>query len=368
MKKTKTTQKKQPKKEKTPPKKQSGRSKIKTQPKIKKAGAQQQKAQNTKRDTLNIKTKKEPLQKKPDKPKITPKLIITAIIITALALLFLNSTQNTPTPDAADSHTVQRGDTVYLKFTQKLKDGTILDTNYETLAKEANITKDKYPPLIITIGEGLVPRGLENALIGMKTGSKKTIAIEPKEAYGEHIPELIGIAERIQHKEIDITVITKESLTSKEFQEIFQKRVAILGDTVSTLASPWDYTITDIKPDNITIKAQIKKGDTYILPEIQLWNSTAIEIKENEAIFRQNPKEGTIVPTRLGNATITTSKDLFTLTINPKIGDIYFLDNIPAKVTKLNSTHITLDANHPLAGKTIIFDIELLQRTKSKTN
>ncbi|RLG13490.1 MAG: hypothetical protein DRN71_04725 [Candidatus Nanohalarchaeota archaeon] len=274
----------------------------------------------------------------------------------------------TDTPTTTDPHTVQRGDTVYIKFTQKLTDGTIIDTNYESLAKEANITKDKYPPLIFTVGKGHVPKGLENALIGMKTGSNKTITLTPKEAYGEHKPELVGIAERIQHKQRNITVITTESLTSKEFQEIFQKRAAILGDTVSTFAAPWDYTITDIKPDNITIKAQIKKGDTYILPDIQLWNSTAIEIKENEAIFRQNPKDGTTVHTKLGNATITTSKDLFTLTINPKIGDIYFLDNLPAKVTKLNSTHITLDANHPLAGKTIIFDIELLQKTKNKTN
>jgi len=367
MKKSKTTQKKE-KNQKTPPKKHPGRLKTKTQPKIKKARTQKQKAQNKKKDTLNIKTKKEPLQKKPDKPKTTTKLIITAIIITALALLYINSTQNTPTPDAADSNTVQRGDTVYIKFTQKLTDGTIIDTNYETIAKEANITKDKYPPMIFKVDDSLVPRGLENALIGMKTGSKKTITIEPNEAYGEHMPELIGIAERIQHKERNITIITKESLTSKEFQEIFQKRVAILGDTVSTLASPWDYTITAIKPDNITIKAHIKKGDTYILPDIQLWNSTAIEIKETEAIFRQNPKDGTIVHTRLGDATITTSEDLFTLTINPKIGDTYYLDNLPATVTKLNSTHITLDANHPLAGKTIIFDIELLQRTRTKTN
>ncbi|MCK5699274.1 MAG: FKBP-type peptidyl-prolyl cis-trans isomerase [Candidatus Aenigmarchaeota archaeon] len=334
-----------------------------------------QKSQNTKKKTQDTtakkaKQKKEHPQRKKapekqaetiNKTKPSPKLIITAIIIAAIALYMFLNVPDTDTQDLTNA--VKTGDTVYIKFTQKLEDGTIIETNYETLAKEANITKDKYPPLTFKIGEGLVPRGLENALIGMKTGDKKTITIEPKEAYGEHIPELVGIAERIQHKERNITVITKESLTSKEFQEIFQKRVAILGDTVSTFASPWDYTITGIKPDNITIKAQIKKGDTYTLPDMQLWNSTAIEIKENEAIFRQNPKDGTIVPTRLGNATITTSKDLFTLTINPKIGDIYFLDNIPAKVTKLNSTHITLDANHPFAGKTIIFDIELLQKT-----
>ena len=332
------------------------------------------KPQNKKKKTPHITTKKAKQKKEQssakktpekqaeniDKINLNPKLIIIAIIIATIALYTYMNIPTTDTQDMTDA--VKRGDTVHIRFTQKLEDNTILDTNYETIAKEADITRDKYPPLIFKVGEGLVPKGLENALIGMNTGDKKTITIEPKEAYGEHQPELVGIAERIQHKSRNITTITEEHLTSIEFQEIFQKRAAILGDTVPTFASPWNYTITAIKPDNITIKADIKKGDTYILPDIPLWNSTAIEIRENEAVFRQNPKDGTIVPTQLGDATITTSKELFTLTINPKIGDIYYLDNIPATVTKLNSTHITLDANHPLAGKTIIFDIELLKK------
>ncbi len=34
-------------------------------------------------------------------------------------------------------------------------------------------------------------------------------------------------------------------------------------------------------------------------------------------------------------------------------------DEIPARVVKLTETDITLDANHPLAGETLYFDIEL---------
>lgn len=34
---------------------------------------------------------------------------------------------------------------------------------------------------------------------------------------------------------------------------------------------------------------------------------------------------------------------------------------IPVRVTEIHDEAITLDANHPLAGKTLVFDIELLE-------
>lgn len=311
---------------------------------------------------------KEPRQ---NEIKINPKLIIPVIIITALALYLYGSqiheTLTTPTNNT-NSYTIERGDKVYIRFTQKLDDGTVIDTNYEALAKKTGIMKDRYPPLIFMVGEGHVPRGLEDAVIGMKSGEKKTITLQPLNAYGEYKKELKGTAERIQTKERNIAVSNYESVTSEKFRELFNKRVAFKDDTLSTYATPWNYTITDIKPDNITLKAIIKSGDVYQLPDAPLWDSTAIEVKEDETIFRQDPTDGLIVPTQLGDATITTSEDTLILTINPNIDDTYLLNGIPAKVTELNASHITLDANHQLAGKTIIFDIEILQRVKTNQN
>ncbi len=331
----------------------------KNQAKKEKAAAVRRKPKNRHKGTKKDIEKKETHK---SKTKINVKSIIAVVIIAVIALYFLGSIQKTDTQDINDRHTVKTGDKVYIKFTQKLENGTILDTNYEDIAKEAGIVKNKYPPLRFIVGKGQVPGGLESALIGMKAGGKKTVILEPKDAYGEYRKELAGVADRVQYRERNLTVVNHEHLTSKEFTELFRKRVAILGDTVSTYAS-WNYTITGVKPDNITIKAIIKRGSVHKLPDIP-WNCTAIEAGEYETILRQDPPEGTVVPTQLGNATVTTSDDAIMLTINPEIGDVYLLDGIPAKVTKLSETHITLDANHPLAGKTMIFDIELLQITK----
>ncbi|WP_448517893.1 FKBP-type peptidyl-prolyl cis-trans isomerase [Rhodoflexus sp.] len=54
--------------------------------------------------------------------------------------------------------------------------------------------------------------------------------------------------------------------------------------------------------------------------------------------------------------------------LNPKIGDELILrlqdgNNFPVIVADLTEENITLDGNHPMAGKTLVFDIQLLEIT-----
>ncbi|MDH7516415.1 MAG: peptidylprolyl isomerase [Bacteroidota bacterium] len=51
--------------------------------------------------------------------------------------------------------------------------------------------------------------------------------------------------------------------------------------------------------------------------------------------------------------------------INPEIGMELMLHQgnditIPVRVTEMDEEHVVLDANHPLAGKSLVFDIELI--------
>lgn len=52
--------------------------------------------------------------------------------------------------------------------------------------------------------------------------------------------------------------------------------------------------------------------------------------------------------------------------MNPKVGDMLNLQdntgrNIPVRVHDLNEENIILDANHPMAGKDLIFEIQLIE-------
>ena len=65
-------------------------------------------------------------------------------------------------------------------------------------------------------------------------------------------------------------------------------------------------------------------------------------------------------------AVIEFAKDMIPEGMNPQVGDQMQVQdnqgrNTPVTVHKLTDTHIYLDANHPMAGKELIFEIELVE-------
>jgi len=136
----------------------------------------------------------------------------------------------------------KEGDKVKVHYTGKLEDGTVFDSS------------ENRPPLEFEIGKGNVIPGFESGVVGMELNGKKTVTIEPDDAYGQRRDEL--------------TV----EVTKADFPE-------------------------DITPD-VGQQLQIKRPD--------------------------------------GNV-------------------------IDVAITKVEGDKVTLDANHPLAGKTLVFDIELVE-------
>ncbi|WP_321371609.1 peptidylprolyl isomerase [uncultured Desulfuromusa sp.] len=68
--------------------------------------------------------------------------------------------------------------TVTVKYTGTLTDGTIFDASSED------------SPLSFIIGRKEVIKGFEAAVIGMSQGETKTVVVEPSQAYGEPDPAL----------------------------------------------------------------------------------------------------------------------------------------------------------------------------------
>ena len=85
---------------------------------------------------------------------------------------------------------------VKVSFTGRIKDtGKVFDTTYADVAKKAGIFRENFPygPSVMILGEGRLIKGFENALSKMAPKEKKTITIEPSEAYGERSPELVKL-------------------------------------------------------------------------------------------------------------------------------------------------------------------------------
>jgi peptidylprolyl isomerase len=69
---------------------------------------------------------------------------------------------------------------------------------------------------------------------------------------------------------------------------------------------------------------------------------------------------------RLEELVVTVERDRLPMELIPHVGQELELRNEEGKtsafvITDVNDTSVTLDGNHPLAGKDLIFDIELLE-------
>ena len=115
------------------------------------------------------------------------------------------------------------GDTVKIHFTGKLQDETVIETS-----------KDR-DPLEFKIGEGYVISGLEQGVIGMAAGDKKTIAVSPEDGFGQRQEDLIVDLNKSEFPEdAEFAVgayLNIESSDGKEFQakviEIKEKTITI---------------------------------------------------------------------------------------------------------------------------------------------
>jgi len=75
---------------------------------------------------------------------------------------------------------VKKGDKIKVEYEGKLEDGTVFDSS------------EKHgQPLEFEVGSGQLIKGFDDAVIGMEKGEEKEIKLQPKDAYGDHNPQLI---------------------------------------------------------------------------------------------------------------------------------------------------------------------------------
>jgi len=91
---------------------------------------------------------------------------------------------------------IKSGDFVLIDYTLKVKEtGETVGTTDEKVAKEAKLYRgeEHYEPYFVIIGEGWVPKGLDEALTTLDTGSSSTIELPPEKAYGNRDPKKVRL-------------------------------------------------------------------------------------------------------------------------------------------------------------------------------
>jgi FKBP-type peptidyl-prolyl cis-trans isomerase 2 len=73
---------------------------------------------------------------------------------------------------------VKNGNTVNIHYVGTFNDGNEFDSSHA-----------RNESLSVTVGEGNLIKGFDNALVGMKVGETKKVHIKPTEGYGEYNPK-----------------------------------------------------------------------------------------------------------------------------------------------------------------------------------
>jgi FKBP-type peptidyl-prolyl cis-trans isomerase 2 len=112
---------------------------------------------------------------------------------------------------------IEKGSKVKVHYTGKLNDNEIFDSS-----------KDK-EPLEFTVGEGQLIPGFENGVMGLNTGDKKTIELEPEQAYGQVREDLIN---EVPKENLPEGVEVGQALQAQTEQGPVMVRVVELNETV----------------------------------------------------------------------------------------------------------------------------------------
>jgi peptidylprolyl isomerase len=118
--------------------------------------------------------------------------------------------------------TVENGKVVQVHYTGTLENGEVFDSSK---GRE---------PLEVTVGQGQVINGFEQALLGMSINEKKEVTLPPEEAYGPRDEEA---KRKFERKEIppglDLEVGQTVALSTPQGQQIPAKVVQTDDETIT---------------------------------------------------------------------------------------------------------------------------------------
>ena len=117
---------------------------------------------------------------------------------------------------------VKEGDKVKVHYKGRLEDGEVFDSS------------DGRDPLEFEVGGGKIIPGFDTGVRGMEPGQKKTVEIEPGDAYGRHSEQLVAVVKASEFpKDITPTVGQQLQTQDKNGRPVNVRVTKVDGDAVT---------------------------------------------------------------------------------------------------------------------------------------
>lgn len=300
------------------------------------------------------------------------------ILIASLALLTLasctltnkaiiNTDTKPTTTEITSGATVEKvtptevADGTYVTLNYTLRDGAadgkVLETTVYSVGQSNGFTgktESDYTPFSVMVGSQQLIPGFEKGLIGMKKGDKKTIEVPPELGYGtgpvlSTIPkfQIAPVFTITQDKAIFADVLT-ETVTRDQLPE--DMKAATIGQVFTGA-------------NNATAKV-VKATDTDITLEIQNTNNPFYKKKVVVGATAESAEQGaTYKITKIVGTGVTievTNKNSPFYNKNFSVGETLDLPSGKVEIKEIKDEEVVIAQSHPMAGKTLFFDIEIL--------
>ena len=138
------------------------------------------------------------------------------------------------------SEQVKAGDTVRVRYVGKLTGGEVFDESPEG------------EPLEFQVGSGQVIGGFDAGVRGLTVGERRTVEIEPDDAYGERVDALVN-------------TVAREGMRLDAEPEVGMSLTMQLGD-----GNQIPLTITDVTETHVTLDANHPLAGEKLFFEIEL--------------------------------------------------------------------------------------------------
>jgi len=224
------------------------------------------------------------------------------------------------------------GDLATAHYTAALEDGTIFSTTRKEVADDPAIKKVSWytaPPVYkaetVVVGKPSPLVGIEEALAGMSVGEHKRLTLPADKAFGPSDPA------KLLKFPVSRTFPTTVVLSAEEYVKRLKSFPSIGQDVPLTPYFP--ARVTALRDKEVELKFQVADG----------------------ASFNDD----------FGTTTVSVANETITTSLRPIIGAPFPLQEGFGMIAATDGTTFTVDTNHPLAGKSIVIDLDLVSLTKA---